>query len=81
MSAKPIHERPTEERPVEKRPVEQLPAVENILMECRICWQVYDPEQGDDLGQIAPGTPFTELPDDWHCPRCDADKSLYLVRA
>jgi rubredoxin len=47
-------------------------------MECRICWQVYNPQQGDELGQIAPGTPFSELPDDWHCPRCDADKSCFL---
>ena len=54
-------------------------AAEKILMECRICWQVYDPEQGDELGQIAPGTPFTELPDDWHCPQCDAAKGMYLV--
>jgi len=54
-------------------------AADKILMECRICWQVYDPEQGDELGQIAPGTPFTELPDDWRCPRCDAAKGMYLV--
>ena len=33
---------------------------EKILMECRICWHVYDPEQGDELGQIAAGTPFAE---------------------
>jgi rubredoxin len=48
-------------------------------MECRICWHVYDPEIGDDQGQVPPGTPFTELPDDWRCPNCDADKDHFLV--
>ena len=54
-------------------------SAEKILMECRICWHVYDPEQGDELGQIAAGTPFAELPEDWHCPQCDAAKSFYLA--
>lgn len=48
-------------------------------MECRICWHVYDPAQGDELGQIEPGTAFADLPADWRCPQCDAAKDLYLV--
>lgn len=52
---------------------------DETLMECRICWHVYDPEQGDELGQVAPGTPFRDLPDDWRCPECDAAKELYLA--
>lgn len=47
-------------------------------MECRICWHVYDPHEGDELGQIAPGTPFSALPDDWRCPNCDAAKTMFL---
>ena len=43
--------------------------------ECTICGYVYDPELGDPEGDIAPGTPFDELPDDWVCPVCGADKS------
>ena len=26
---------------------------------------------------IPPGTPFSELPDDWHCPRCKKAKSNF----
>lgn len=48
------------------------------VMECRICWHVYDPHEGDELGQIAPGTPFSALPDDWRCPNCDAAKTMFL---
>ena len=37
---------------------------------CSVCGYVYDPELGDETQGIAPGTPFEELPEDWHCPRC-----------
>ena len=48
-------------------------------LECRICWHVYDPAEGDELGQVPPGTPFSDLPGDWRCPHCDAAKELFLV--
>ncbi|MBK1630763.1 rubredoxin [Thiohalocapsa halophila] len=48
-------------------------------LECRICWHVYDPAEGDELGQVPPGTPFSDLPADWRCPQCDAAKELFLV--
>ena len=30
---------------------------------CNACGWVYDPEQGDPDGGIAPGTPWEEIPD------------------
>jgi [NiFe] hydrogenase assembly HybE family chaperone len=50
------------------------------VMECKICWTVYDPARGDDTRQILPGTPFADLPDDWSCPGCSAPKAQFLVR-
>nr|WP_296807116.1 rubredoxin [Thiocapsa sp.] len=47
-------------------------------MECRICWYLYDPTEGDPVGQVSPGTAFHDIPDDWCCPRCDNDKSYFL---
>ena len=47
-------------------------------MECKICWQVYDPAEGDEIYQVSPGTPFLELPDYWRCPQCDAAPSAFL---
>ena len=44
---------------------------------CGICGFVYDPEKGDPTQGIPPGTPFSELPDDWHCPRCKREKSNF----
>ena len=42
--------------------------------ECMVCGYVYDPEEGDPDNDIAPGTPFGDLPDDWVCPVCGAGK-------
>lgn len=47
-------------------------------MECGICWHVYDPEKGDPVWQIAPGTPFAALPEDWTCPNCDASQTKFM---
>lgn len=47
-------------------------------MECRICWHVYDPAEGDPQEQIPPGTPFLSLPDYWRCPQCDAGPEAFL---
>ena len=44
-------------------------------MECRICWTVYDPAEGDAVWQVPPGTPFEDLPEDWTCPTCGATKA------
>jgi len=45
--------------------------------ECTVCGYVYDPEEGDPDGGIKAGTPFEELPDDWVCPVCGADKDQF----
>ncbi|MFC2062792.1 rubredoxin [Chloroflexota bacterium] len=42
---------------------------------CTVCNYIYDPELGDPDGGVKPGTPFTEIPDDWVCPVCGAAKS------
>ena len=48
-------------------------------MECKICWYVYDPAQGDEYWQIPPGTPFTRLPGHWRCPECDGSRDQFMV--
>ena len=41
---------------------------------CVVCGYVYDPAKGDPDSNIAPGTPFEKIPDDWVCPVCGASK-------
>ena len=44
---------------------------------CSVCGYVYDPAVGDEKQGIPAGTPFEELPDDWHCPRCKKSKDKF----
>jgi rubredoxin len=44
---------------------------------CSVCGYTYDPEKGDPESGIKPGTKFEDLPADWTCPVCGADKSKF----
>ena len=44
---------------------------------CDVCGYVYEPENGDPDNGIDPGTAFDDLPDDWTCPVCGADKDQF----
>jgi rubredoxin len=44
---------------------------------CVVCGYVYDPKKGDPDSEIEPGTAFEDIPDDWVCPVCGADKSQF----
>ena len=48
-------------------------------LECKICWYVYDPAQGDPQAQVAPGTEFANLPPHWACPQCDGYADQFMV--
>ena len=48
-------------------------------LECKVCWYVYDPTLGDPVWQIAPGTPFAELPDHWACPHCAGERNQFMA--
>jgi len=41
------------------------------------CGYTYDPSVGDPENGIVPGTPFENLPEDWTCPVCGLDKSMF----
>lgn len=44
---------------------------------CTVCGYVYDPAVGDPDSGVAAGTSFDDLPDDWSCPVCGADKGAF----
>ena len=45
---------------------------------CTICGYIFDPEEGEPLNGIDPGTQFYELPYDYLCPICGAGKDEFL---
>ena len=44
---------------------------------CANCGYVYDPQQGDPMNDIEPGTAFTDLPEAWVCPMCYARQDQF----
>jgi rubredoxin len=44
---------------------------------CELCDYIYNPEKGDPERGVAPGTAFKDLPDDWTCPVCGAEKNEF----
>jgi rubredoxin len=45
--------------------------------QCLICGYIYDPAAGDPDNGVSPGTSFEDLPDDWLCPECGAEKDQF----
>lgn len=41
---------------------------------CTVCGWVYDEDLGDPENNIEEETIFEEIPDDWICPLCGAEK-------
>ena len=47
---------------------------------CLLCRYVYDPEKGDPLHGVEPGTVFEDLPDGWKCPNCGAGQEHFVPK-
>ncbi len=45
--------------------------------ECVICGFIYDEAEGLPGDGIAPGTRWSDIPDDWECPDCGISKSEF----
>ncbi len=44
---------------------------------CSICGYVYDAETGDPDKGVTAGTKWADVPEEWECPTCGADKSAF----
>ncbi|MEI6139439.1 MAG: flavin reductase [Mariniphaga sp.] len=65
---------------VEKEVIEAVagdPKLKAEVWQCELCHYEYESAKGDPISGIKPGTSFLDLPDDWVCPICGADKSLF----
>lgn len=60
-----------------KRPTPKKEKPSYKIMVCDGCGYEYDPMAGDPSADIAPGTTFDRLPDDWVCPECAEPKSNF----
>jgi rubredoxin-NAD+ reductase len=44
---------------------------------CEICNHIYVEAVGDPLSDISAGTLFVNIPNDWKCPECSANKQSF----
>ncbi len=44
---------------------------------CDVCGWVYDTEAGDPDNGVEPGTAFENIPEQWVCPECGAEKDQF----
>ena len=50
----------------------------HVLFQCRHCYTVYDPANGDESKGIQPGNAFSRLPDDYVCELCAAPETAFI---
>ena len=61
-----------------KRPPVPKPEPIGPRYVCGGCGYEYVPELGDEDAEIAPGTLFDKLPDEWVCPECGEGKAMFI---
>ncbi len=44
---------------------------------CSVCGYVYDPAAGDPDNNVAGGTAWEKVPEDWACPTCGVGKDMF----
>ena len=47
---------------------------------CSVCGYVYDVAKGDPEQEVAPGTAWDDIPDNWVCPLCGATKAEFIMQ-
>jgi len=61
-----------------KRPLPPKAAPIGKRYVCGGCGYEYVPEIGDEDAEIAPGTLFEKLPEEWICPECAEGKDMFI---
>jgi len=50
-----------------------------LKYQCVLCGEIYDEALGVPEFNIAPGTRWADVPEDWLCMACGARKSEYVL--
>jgi anaerobic nitric oxide reductase flavorubredoxin len=58
-------------------PVAATCAADNRVMQCSVCQWLYDPAIGEPMQDVAPGTPWSQVPDTFLCPECGLGKDVF----
>ncbi|MBB4079153.1 rubredoxin [Lewinella aquimaris] len=67
------------EQVIESKPQAESQAPGRDVQQCGRCLSVYDPALGEPESEIAPGTPFADLPVGYRCWTCGAEKDSFTT--
>lgn len=62
----------------EEKQKEELKEVKEVY-QCKNCLSIYDEHYGDTLANIAPDTPFNNLPPQYTCGVCESEKEAFQL--
>merc|ERR1719198_2477011 len=65
--------------PKQSRPAEKFMVVGSGEATCKSCGYYYKPEIGDTSSSIPIGTRFSDIPEEWRCPTCGANKANFVA--
>ncbi|MEG3131614.1 anaerobic nitric oxide reductase flavorubredoxin [Pantoea cypripedii] len=60
-----------------QEPGDVVSTVSTQKMQCSVCQWVYDPTAGEPAQDVAPGTTWEDVADDFLCPECGLGKSVF----
>jgi alkane 1-monooxygenase len=63
----------------EREAAAALAAVQAPAHRCPVCGFVYEDAAGHPHDGLAPGTPWSAVPDDWSCPDCGVRDKVDFV--
>lgn len=63
---------------MKRKVVKEAPAAPIGRYVCMGCGYEYIPELGDEAGDVAPGTKFADLSQEWVCPECGEEKASFI---
>jgi len=52
-----------------------------MIYVCNVCKYEYDEAKGDPKNDIAPGTTWENVPEDYRCPLCRVGKDKFSPKA
>ena len=75
-NGKPKKEAPPMKKMKKAAPKKVVPTWKHYV--CNGCGYEYDPGLGDEEGEVAPGTLFENIPEEWNCPVCGEEKDMFV---
>ena len=63
---------------VDDQKPEYVAVITRTVHQCKYCFTIYDDSYGDEVNNVAAGTPFEKLPSQYRCPVCESSLQMFI---